>query len=395
MMKKRYWLLQLIVLFIVFSLANSVYNAAVSISMAIASIYILFDCFRTKSLKGFYLPRAIYISIICFLGSVLLSSLFIRDSESVNFAIKYIYWSVPFFILFYLCSDEKVQKSILYAMVGSIFFTSGYSIYQFHLKPVGSRIGGFYANPNFFAVLLILVLPFLIMFLIDYIKKNNVTYFSGIYFGTIILGMFALYLTGSRGAMLGFTLGGIFLLVLCGLLRKQFKMLIAAILVTMMIVVIIISGKVTGGVTRSYDMERIYLLESSYHMWTEHKILGVGLNNWASEYQTKYILPQAKERNLIIPHNTVAWFFSATGILGGVGFLFFSFGILFFLVRMIIKNPENFWVLAMLWSFVGFSIHGLLDVGITMKSANRLFFALLGITVASLNWSFFKRNYNS
>lgn len=394
MILKKQLLLQSIVFFIMFSLANSVYNATVSISMAIASIYILFDCFRTKSFKGFYLPRIIYISIMCFLGSVLLSSLFIRDSESVNLAIKYIYWSLPFFIMFYLCSDGKVQKSILYAMAGSIFFTSGYSIYQIHLKPIGSRIGGFYENPNFFAVLLILVLPFLIMFLIDYIKKYNVTYSSGVYFLAIILGITALYLTGSRGAMLGFILGGIFLLVLYGLLRKQFKMFIAVILVMMSIIIIVISGKVTGGVTRSYDMERMYLLESSYHMWKDHKVLGVGLNNWASEYQTKYILPHAKDRKLIIPHNTVAWFFSATGIVGGLGFLVFSFGILFFLVKMVVKNPENFWVVAMLWSFVGFFIHGLLDVGITMKSSNRLFFALLGITVASLNWSFQKRNHN-
>lgn len=46
--------------------------------------------------------------------------------------------------------------------------------------------------------------------------------------------------------------------------------------------------------------------------------------------------------------------------------------------------------MAMVWAFVAFSIHGLVDVGITMKSSNRLFFALLGITVASLKWTWCK-----
>ena len=203
----------------------------------------------------------------------------------------------------------------------------------------------------------------------------------------IISGIFALYLTGSRGAMLGFILGSVFLSVLYGVKKRQFKTLFITLIVIIGVGLSVSFGNIVGGLSRSYDMERVYLLESSYNMWNDNKVIGVGLNNWKDEYQKKYILPEAKDRKLVIPHNVVAWFFSATGIIGGVGFLCFALGTLLFLMRMMNNQPNNFFLMAMLWAFVAFSIHGLVDVGITMKSSNRLFFALLGITVASLKWT--------
>ena len=92
-------------------------------------------------------------------------------------------------------------------------------------------------------------------------------------------------------------------------------------------------------------------------MWKDHKLLGVGLANWRKEYTTHYVdkeevrkaahqyyiyLKQKKcgkysakedaawqkaalraELGFRLPHNVTVWFFSTTGILGGVGYLFF------------------------------------------------------------------------
>lgn len=38
----------------------------------------------------------------------------------------------------------------------------------------------------------------------------------------------------------------------------------------------------------------------------------------------------------------------------------------------------------MLWSLIAVNLHGFVDVGITMKSAMRLFSGLVGITLASV-----------
>lgn len=387
MFLERQTYLKLIVFFAVFSLTNAISNALVSISTGAATIYIMYDCIHKKSLNGFVIPSLVGKSILFFLLSVLISSIAVWDIPSISLACKYIYWATPFVLLTYICAEREMKRTVLYAIIASILFASSYSIYQFTLSPVGIRIGGFYDNPNFFAVLLILTLPFLILFFIKCVKNNIRNVVTVITLLSIIFGIFALYLTGSRGAMLGFVLGGVALLLFYGIIKKQFAILILTLVIVIGSGLFVVSGKMIGGMTRSYDMERVYLLESSYNMWQNNKVIGVGLNNWKDEYQKKYILPQAKEHYLIIPHNTIAWFFSATGIVGGMGFLIFTFGILFFLLQMIKRYPDNFFLVAMLWSFVAFSIHGLVDVGITMKSSNRLFFALLGVTVASLNWS--------
>lgn len=85
--------------------------------------------------------------------------------------------------------------------------------------------------------------------------------------------------------------------------------------------------------SRSYDYERILLWTSSYHMWEDHKIVGVGLANWKDAYQQKYILPEAKEPDLTMPHNVFMIFLSQTGIIGTLGYLIFVIGTMVFLIK--------------------------------------------------------------
>lgn len=42
-------------------------------------------------------------------------------------------------------------------------------------------------------------------------------------------------------------------------------------------------------------------LKSSYAMWEDHKLYGVGFGHWAREYPN-YISPAAREPDLTIPH---------------------------------------------------------------------------------------------
>ena len=90
------------------------------------------------------------------------------------------------------------------------------------------------------------------------------------------------------------------------------------------------------------------------------------------------------------PHNTIAYFFSTSGVIGGVGFLVFTFGMIVFLFNLLRKYPNNIYVQAMLWSFIAFSVHGLVDLGFLMKQGERLLFTFLGITCASV---MFEENY--
>ena len=167
------------------------------------------------------------------------------------------------------------------------------------------------------------------------------------------------------------------------------------------------------------DGMRLHLLKASYAMWNDHKLLGVGLANWRAHYTASYYsyslnkddmqsaalqryakkhkikmekIPE-KTRAAIMksamqpyarlghPHNTIAWFFSTTGILGGAGYLFFLLHYGYLLLRNIRKHPEEWVFGAVLWVFLALSIHGMVDAGITHKGAARLLYLMLGLAL--------------
>lgn len=67
-----------------------------------------------------------------------------------------------------------------------------------------------------------------------------------------------------------------------------------------------------------------------------------------------------------------------------MGFVLFNGILIFFLYKQIKSKPENIYAQAMLWSLIAINIHGLVDAGITMKAAMRLFSGLMGITLANI-----------
>ena len=117
----------------------------------------------------------------------------------------------------------------------------------------------------------------------------------------------------------------------------------------------------------------------------------MGFDNWKKEYQTKYILPEAKEPNLAMSHNTITGFYSMTGIVGGTGYMIFSIGIFVFLLKRIWQYPENPYLQAMLWAYIVIFVEGMVNAGIKDKFEMRMFFGYLGITLALIHQEVVKR----
>lgn len=374
-----------IIFMIILALSDSISNAFTSISLAFGIIYILYDFYKKRNLHYLQIPLLIKFSICSFFISILVASIFTYNWENIDYAVKYIYWFIPFPILFYLCKDKFSDKIIIYPIILSIVCTSIYSLYLFFILPVGSRIGGFHFNPNFYAVMLVMLIPYVLFYTINIMKSNKLEGIVCIV--TVFLGSFSLYLTGSRGGVLAFILSCIIITFLYFSHNKNIKKMTILIFFIIFIASIFLSIGFNGGIFRSYDMERLYLLKSSYNMWCDYKLFGTGLASWDDLYQSKYILPDANEK-LIIPHNIVAWFFSATGIVGGCGFIFLTIGLLYFFTKQAFKEKNNYLYWAVIFSILGVTIHGLVDVGITMKASNRLFWALVGISTASFYWNY-------
>lgn len=381
-----------------FFFSNSLVKAALSVTTIMAiigSIYLIkkdkniIRAVRTNLLPSFK------ISYWLFFVSILISSILIMDLDSIKKAFKFLYYSLPFWLMLILTykNFDKSESIIEKALMSSMFIFGVLGIYYLIDLPQGKRLSLLNFGPNALATLLEINLPFIILFTYNILKKTKNLKYKILSFATCLWCFIMLIFTGSRGGIIGFFLGFIFLVFSNFKLKIYYKLNMKLVLLSL-IAIIAFSGlamdKIDFNFTRPYDMERVRLIQSSYNMWLDNKLVGVGLNNWQENYIQKYILPKAREPELDFPHNTIAYFFSTSGVIGGVGFLVFTFGMIVFLFNLLRKYPNNIYVQAMLWSFIAFSVHGLVDLGFLMKQGERLLFTFLGITCASV---MFEENY--
>lgn len=445
---------QVIVVLLVFTYSAYVNNASISISAGLAAVCILYDCYQKKSFSGFHVARENWLGIAVFLGTVLLASLLLGDKASIHTAFKYVYWVLPFLLVAYLGKLADIRYAAAVGALLSIAVTSINVAYLNYLLlqgrrlvgPVGlivdGRLGAFLSYPTHYALLLICTLPLLVCFYTEKKLRTNPLVIT-ISIAVTVLGLWSLWKTGSRGAMIGLFAGGLLTFALFCFFQKQGMLFLKGLAVGVAVVAVILLGGIQGG-NRTYgDSARVRMWRSSYTMWKDHKLLGVGLTNWQKEYAGKYILKkeikkearqryldEKKEKNqraaiaknaavkkakarkkltakrekiriaalqkaavksesaFDIPHNVIAWFFSTTGLIGGIGYLLFVAYYGRLLYCKIKDNPGEWIFYVGLWSFLAITMHGLVDAGITNKEAARLLFLILGI---SLNFHYIER----
>lgn len=368
-------------------LTSTLSNAGVSISLSLLCIVIIY--LYVNNLKKIQCPDKKFLTIyIMFFCSLLLSAVISGDLKSIRETIKYIYWTLPFWVVYLAEKQSFSIKSWGYGTNLSLLVISVYSVYQFITLPLGTRITGTFASGNGLAGILETSLPMLMAFYWIYGKDTIKRYHQLIKYillGIIGITVFALLVTQSRGGIAGAFIGGMVVFLMryknkTGIRRKN--------IACTLILAIAVSGVAFLGLStfqRNYDNERVLLIQASYAMWKDHPLYGVGFSNWKEQYTAHYISSMAKEPDLPMPHNNIAFFFSTTGMIGGVGYSIFTLGLLLLLLKKIAKYPQNVYYQAALWSFIAISIHGLVDSGITNKFNMQILFFCLGIAFASEN----------
>lgn len=371
----------------IFFLCSAISNAGYSISLSLLLIFAMVEIVK-KKIKIKIPPFSFDIIYLAFFGLLIIAAVGSGEKEAIESTLQFFYYTIPFIFLYLVFQYRFCERALQVGIFSAAVVLIGFSAYQFITLPIGTRISSIFVSPNRLPMVLEVFFPFMGSFLFMYYKRENRNFIVFIEMGVVLLlTVIALLLTQSRGGIIGIAFGFLFLLIVRfsflqtsgGKLKKGFIFLSTIIFISG------IGGWATQNILqRSYDMERILLLKSSYEMWSDHKLYGVGFDRWDEEYQEKYISPVAKEKKLDMPHNTVAFFFSATGSVGGIGYLLFIFGTIIILVKKMIDYPENMYLQAMLWAFIAMFAHGLVDAGITNKFAARLLFGFLGITMASL-----------
>ena len=370
----------------IFAISNTISNAMISISSALLLLFTIgIYCKEKLSLP---LPSAtIQIPWWTFLGAVLVASLLVGDGKSIKMAVDYFYLSLPFWLLlaFYYQYPKRGEHAFLIGIAISMLIIGIKSLYVFYYinHMSAARVETFDHNLNGFGTLIAMGLPFMCVMMHCYYRENKgMTIILGL---SAILGMAGLILTGSRGALGGFVIGAIALAILKGLMFRQQKQTVpvfAALVICVAVSCAFLHFQ--GQFSRETDNQRPLFIKSSYSMWKDHPVLGVGLYNWQDAYYSQYKLPQAIEKDIPMPHNTIAYYFSTTGVIGGLGFIIFTLGIFIYLAKNMQKQPDNYLIQAMFWSFIAVTIHGFVDAGLSMRTAFRLCSAYMGVTVASV-----------
>lgn len=272
-------------------------------------------------------------------------------------------------------------------MALAVIVIGAFSVHQFICMPFGTRLSAPFANPNGLAGILELCLPFGALFVVSEYKLKQKKSKKEFWLNAVATtaALFVLLFTQSRGGIAGTFIGGIVLVAMKFWLKYRNNVSIKRKICIILMGIVLITGVVFSGFIlfhRAYDLERFLMIESSYHMWEDHKVFGVGLDNWGNEYK-KYVSPIAKEPNLPMPHNNVAFFFSTTGIVGGLGYCVYVLGTLAFLVKKIRENPVNLYYSAAFWAFLAIVIHGMVDSGIMNKYQMQILSANLGVALSS------------
>lgn len=330
------------------------------------------------------------------LVSVAIADIYSHNSiTGIKESWHYLQRMLPFLLvcLFFI----KEDKYFKFAWLGLIFCTLIidinilYNLYvQNHWRPF-SMMGGANQAGGF----LILLLPFVISgtYIFHYEKIYKIL---GIV--TIILTFLSLVILGCRGALLGVILG--YFLVGSYILIKKYPWRIIIKFCTLIIIslFVIISGLYfikPDFIFRSYDMERVYLMNSSIKMFLDYPLFGVGNGNFNDIYVSKYINSLAKEPNLPSPHNIFLYFFVERGIFAGISFfLMFIYQVYTFGKNILSKTNGyfNLWAAAGCVSVLGMGLHGMVDTQIQMRAYFLMYWFLFGLAFCSITLNNLDRN---
>lgn len=330
---------------------------------------------------------------------LLAGSLCLMDKSSFAVGAELAALAVPFFMFLFLRSKYDVDCGMKLGILASSTAIVISSVYlhgfAFLSDPsmafLHDRYTGFFAHPNHLGTALAMLWPFCGCY---FLGEKNIGKRMGL--GILLLAMlFCLYATGSRGAIVAFA-GGL-ILAGCGLfgLRRHVmsvrgkRMLLGGLLLICLIV-----GSAFGWLQINRNEwgkgggERMLMMKSSFEMWRDHPLLGIGLANWQTYYYSEEYHPaEGRENALNMPHNMPTYFFSTAGTLGGMAYLLFLALSFWGIYRTAAQTKNDGLAVAAMAAFWAFTLQGLVDTTIINKIPARIYFALMGYYLASgINW---------
>lgn len=315
------------VFFSLFMLLQCLSIAAANIALGIAVFFLALQLLRSKGLikrqtitETCAQNQKLLILLAVFWLTIFLSAVGSDDplrGIKIFFG-QFVYRTAPLFvILFFFAKRKYVSFFLLLSILSSVIDVLGGIL----LHGDALRLKGLYGHPMTLAGFLIIVLPILYAFLLDWKQKRKTLLISVVLF---LIAFIGLLLNETRGAWLALaiTLPVVTLLYDCSIKKIVFLIAFAAgtSLVFLNSPHLQNRAESITSTTLQSNTERLLMWQSAYEMFKDHPILGVGLGQYAPKYLNEYKSPEAKERQNH-SHNNFLQMLAENGSVGFVGFL--------------------------------------------------------------------------
>ena len=228
---------------------------------------------------------------------------------------------------------------------------------------------------NDFASYLIVIIP--IVMALSFMDLKNKLYKAGIIFLLVLL-LYLLLLTFSRGAWLGFFVGGVLFMILL----KKYKLGLpcAGLLISFFILLPKLRERILYTIGGEGDSLRFSVWQGTWTMIKENPFLGKGLGTYM-DYFSQYV----KELSIRYAHNCYLQIWAETGVFALISFILFICALLYIGIKTAKKGlPDNLSILlvGIICGIIGFLTHSFFDTQLYSLQQRALFWVMSGLSLA-------------
>ena len=276
-----------------FAVASFVSIAAANVFLGISVLIFLIITYKNKGLSIAQDKLPYFKAIGIFAGALFVSALFSGD---IIYGLKtwadfFLWRFIPFIILVAVLDREEYAKKVLTAVVCGFVIDCLYAIYWSFFVFKGKfdwiRAAGFVGHPMTLAGWSCVLLPIL---LVCIFKKEFVKKYKWLPVLLFVIGSVALLFNATRGAWIALAIV-LPLLSLCYVLKSK-KMFFAFTSIILVVGIALVNNpsfmKRVLSITdtkNASNSSRFIIWYTSFEMFKEHPVLGVGLGNYKNVYQ--------------------------------------------------------------------------------------------------------------
>lgn len=374
------------------STAYQYINTGFSIAMIVFALYFLWTRYRKEPFPQWKLNGHMLLALVILYGALFISTIFHLDnmknlSGGYFSAFGFVQYTLPLWMLLYVGWTRDVRKAIVAVFYAILYALCVYGLIKYAVIGEG-RLTSFYHFPTRIGMMMDMFIPFTAGFMAYYWKYVRFRYLSIL---LLVLEMLCLLLAEVRGSMVALAIAAIVTSVVwvqvnrTRVSKRVRYWLLAAVFLFAAIAVVYSVWLRWGSYAWMIGGERFMMWESSFRMWIDHPLAGIGLDEWQAAYAEGPYHPAAsREAGQVMPHNVFVYFFATAGTIGGAAYLAYCGLMLSWLVNNAKKMATNPFSWALLFMFIAATMHGLTDQTFILKLTGRIFYMLLGVGILFL-----------